>query len=124
MQNKADLQVFQINVTYAKTKNYEQKTMEGKPIKQTQSNPIYGEPVEPPKPIFWTSAAKAYAEVAGLPVLRITNNSRERPFHKNTVIAAPPARRGFAITGIYLLLIEVSCIIAACVSLRQKDKGF
>ncbi len=53
-----------MNLTYFKTRNYEQKTTEEEPIKQTQSNPIYGEPVEPSNPISWTSAAKTYAEAA------------------------------------------------------------
>ncbi len=51
MQNKANLQVSQMNATYVKTKTYEQKPMANEPLKQTQSNPIYGELVEPTKPI-------------------------------------------------------------------------
>jgi hypothetical protein len=51
MQNKANLLDSQMNVSYVKTKNYEQKTMDNEPVKQTQSNPIYGEPVEPTKPV-------------------------------------------------------------------------
>ncbi len=51
MQNKANLPVSQRNVSYVKTKNYEQKTMNCELIKQTQTKPIYGEPVEPSNPI-------------------------------------------------------------------------
>jgi hypothetical protein len=40
MQNKANLLDTQINASYVKTKNYEQKTMEEEPIKQTQTKPI------------------------------------------------------------------------------------
>jgi len=58
MQNKANLPDTQMNASYVKTKNYEQKPMDNEPTKQTQSNPIYGEPactelsrsVEPTKP--------------------------------------------------------------------------
>jgi RHS repeat-associated protein len=57
MQNKANLLDTQMNASYVKTKNYEQKTMNCEPLKQTQSKPIYGEPVEPTKPISSTSAA-------------------------------------------------------------------
>jgi hypothetical protein len=39
MQNKANLMVSQMIVSYVKTKNYEQKTMTNEPIKQTQSKP-------------------------------------------------------------------------------------
>ncbi len=45
-----------MNTTYVKIKNYEQKTMNYEPAKQTQSNPIYGEPVEPSKPISLVAA--------------------------------------------------------------------
>jgi hypothetical protein len=51
MQNKANLQDSQPNVSYVKTKSYDKKTMEDESTKQTQSNPIYGERVEPTKPI-------------------------------------------------------------------------
>ena len=51
MQNKANLPDTQMNASYVKTKNCEQKTMDNEPTKQTQSNPIYGEPVEPTNPI-------------------------------------------------------------------------
>ncbi len=40
MQNKANLQDSQMNVTYVKTNNLQQKTMNYEPIKQTQSKPI------------------------------------------------------------------------------------
>ena len=43
MQNKANLPDNQMSVTYVKTKSYEQKPMEGKPLKQSQSNPTCGE---------------------------------------------------------------------------------
>jgi len=46
MQNKANLLDIQMNVSYVKTKNYEQRTMDNEPIKQSQT-----------KPISWTSAA-------------------------------------------------------------------
>jgi hypothetical protein len=36
MQNKANLLDTQMNVSYVKTKNYEQKTMDNEPIKQSQ----------------------------------------------------------------------------------------
>jgi len=39
MQNKANLRHIQMNVSYVKTKNYEQKTMDNEPIKQSQSKP-------------------------------------------------------------------------------------
>jgi hypothetical protein len=39
MQNKANLPDTQINVSHVKTKNYEQKTKEEEPTKQTQSKP-------------------------------------------------------------------------------------
>ncbi len=51
MQNKPNLLNTQMNTSYVKTKNYEQKTIDNEPIKQTQSKPICGEPVEPTKPI-------------------------------------------------------------------------
>ncbi len=40
MQNKPNLPVSQMNVSYVKIKNYEQRTMDNEPIKQTQSKPI------------------------------------------------------------------------------------
>jgi len=40
MQNKANLLDIQMNASYVKTKNYEQRTMANKPIKQSQSKPI------------------------------------------------------------------------------------
>ncbi len=40
MQNKANLLRIQMNVTYVKTKTYEQRTMDDKPIKQSQTKPI------------------------------------------------------------------------------------
>jgi hypothetical protein len=40
MQNKANLQVSKMNISYVKTKAYEQRPMANEPIKQTQSNPI------------------------------------------------------------------------------------
>jgi hypothetical protein len=43
MQNKANFSDNQMNASYVKTKNYEQKTAEEEPTKQTQTNPIYGE---------------------------------------------------------------------------------
>ncbi len=49
-----------MNVSYVKTNNLQQKTMDNEPIKQTQSKPIYGEPVEPTKPISWTSAGQVF----------------------------------------------------------------
>ncbi len=49
MQNKPNLPNTQMNASYAKTKNYEQNTMEAEPAKQTQS-----------KPISWTSATDFY----------------------------------------------------------------
>ncbi len=36
MQNKPNLQVSQMNVSYVKTKNYEQKTVDDNKAKQTQ----------------------------------------------------------------------------------------
>jgi len=41
MQNKANLLVSQMNLSYVKTKSYEQKTMNNESIKQTQTKPIY-----------------------------------------------------------------------------------
>jgi len=40
MQNKPNLLDIKMNVSYVKTKNYEQKTMNCEPAKQTQSKPI------------------------------------------------------------------------------------
>ena len=40
MQNKTNLLDIQMNVSYVKTNNYEQKTMDNEPIKQSQSKPI------------------------------------------------------------------------------------
>jgi len=40
MQNKANLPDTQMNASYVKTKTYEQKPMDNKPTKQTQSKPI------------------------------------------------------------------------------------
>lgn len=40
MQNKANLPNIQMNVTYVKTRSYEQKTMYNEPTKQSQSKPI------------------------------------------------------------------------------------
>jgi hypothetical protein len=46
MQNKANLLDTQMNVTIVLTKDYENKRLCSRPEKQTQSNPIYSEPVE------------------------------------------------------------------------------
>jgi hypothetical protein len=40
MQNKPNLRDSQMNVSYVKTKNYEQRTMDSEPIKQSQTKPI------------------------------------------------------------------------------------
>ncbi len=40
MQNKPNFPDTQLNASYVKTKNYEQKTAEEEPTKQTQSKPI------------------------------------------------------------------------------------
>jgi len=40
MQNKANLLDTQMNASYVKTKNYEQRTMDNEPIKQSQTKPI------------------------------------------------------------------------------------
>jgi hypothetical protein len=53
-----------MNVTYVKTKNYEQKPMDNEPIKQTQTKPTYG---EHSRTISWTSAAKVCDEAVRLP---------------------------------------------------------
>jgi hypothetical protein len=39
MQNKANSLDMQMNVSYVKTKNYEQPTMDNEPIKQSQTKP-------------------------------------------------------------------------------------
>ena len=39
MQNKANLLVSQMNVTYVKTNNLQQPTMDNEPIKQSQTEP-------------------------------------------------------------------------------------
>ena len=39
MQNKANLPDIQMNVSYVKTTNYEQRTMDNEPIKQSQTKP-------------------------------------------------------------------------------------
>ncbi len=54
MQNKPNLPDTQMNASYVKTKNYEQKTMDNELIKQSQTKPIYGELVEPIKANFYT----------------------------------------------------------------------
>ncbi len=56
-----------MNASYVKTKNYEQKPMDNEPIKQTQSKPIYGEPVEPTKPISSTSAGRQRKSIVVAP---------------------------------------------------------
>jgi len=40
MQNKATLLDIQMNVSYVKTKNYEQRAMGNEPIEQSQTKPI------------------------------------------------------------------------------------
>jgi hypothetical protein len=46
MQNKANLRNVQMNVTIVLTKHYENERLCRHGEKQTQSNPIYSEPVE------------------------------------------------------------------------------
>jgi len=52
MQNKANFQKSQMFITPISTMNYNEKWILDTWSKRTQSNPIYGEPVEPTKPIL------------------------------------------------------------------------
>jgi hypothetical protein len=50
MRNKANFQKSQMFITSIKTIDYNEKSTLDTWSKRTQSNPIYGEPVEPTKP--------------------------------------------------------------------------
>ena len=90
MQNKANLQVSQMNVTYVKTKNYEQKTMDYEPTKQTQSKPIelaFIGDQDPPK---------LYAK-AGVFEGSIENLNRQLAIvNRKSAISLPPCIPSFA----------------------------
>jgi hypothetical protein len=88
MQNKANLMVSQMNVSYVKTKNYEQKTTNCKTTKQTQSKPIYGEHNRT------TCGELVEPFMVSLPALSLSNGSNQQsqfPGHRRAGKPQPGA---------------------------------
>jgi len=144
MQNKANFLDIQMNVSYVKTKNYEQKTMANEPIKQSQTKPtcgehsrtIYGElactelsrSVEPTKPISIPKTLKTYPR-NDPPSLRlrrgkqVTDHSRGRLCHitnqcEFAIFIQKPPLGGIAISKGLLVskVIFSTAISLTCVS--------